>query len=277
MARKLPCSLHRLYEASVQYVESDLDFIQRVYRRKNGRLPYRLREDFCGTALLACEWVKRSTKNSAVGVDLHAPTIRWAKQCNVDRLTGSQKERISLVEGDVLEVEVPGVDVVLGLNFSFCVFKTRALLKRYFVSALNGLNAGGMLVLDIYGGGDSVVAKEDDSRLIPGFMTPEGEQVPEFEYRWEQCSFDAVSHSTRCAIHFDVPGFGVVDHAYTYDWRLWTLPEIQELLLEAGFKTASVYLHGFTDEGESDGVFRRRVRYENEAAWIAYVVGERGA
>ena len=62
--------------------------------------------------------------------------------------------------------------------------------------------------------------------------------------------------------------------AFTYDWRLWTLPEIQELLREAGFASTEVYVDGWDEETEEgDGIYRRRTVLENQAAWVAYVVG----
>jgi len=54
---------------------------------------------------------------------------------------------------------------------------------------------------------------------------------------------------------------------------LWTLPEIQELLIEAGFQSAEVYLHGWNKDGESDETYRRRKTYENSLGWVAYIVG----
>ena len=50
---------HWLYQHSVQNPEYEIQFMRRVYRKTRGRLPMRLREDFCGTAILACEWARR--------------------------------------------------------------------------------------------------------------------------------------------------------------------------------------------------------------------------
>ena len=47
---------HVLYEASVQSVDTETEFLQRVFKRYHGRSFHLLREDFCGTAKLACEW-----------------------------------------------------------------------------------------------------------------------------------------------------------------------------------------------------------------------------
>ena len=49
---------HILYEKSVQTPDSDVQFMKRVFKAERGRLPQVLREDFCGTAALCCEWIK---------------------------------------------------------------------------------------------------------------------------------------------------------------------------------------------------------------------------
>ncbi len=265
--------IHWLYEASVQNVDTDLDFAARVFSRHWKRKPATLREDFCGTAKLACRWVQRNKKNEAWGIDFHQPTLDWGKKYNAAELSEEQLQRLHLICGDVLEVQTPKVDLALALNFSFCVFKQRETLRRYFQTVGKSLNPEGLFVLDIYGGTESVMAKSDDVRLIPGFTTPDGLEIPDFEYTWEQAAYNPINHHTTCHIHFDVPGFGKIDKAFTYRWRLWTLPELQEILLEAGFSRAEVYLHDFDDEGESDEIFRRRKTYENVQGWVAYVVG----
>ena len=53
-------SIHALYEAAVQNVDTDLDFGRRVYKRHNQSEPTHIREDFCGTAKLAARWVQRN-------------------------------------------------------------------------------------------------------------------------------------------------------------------------------------------------------------------------
>jgi hypothetical protein len=270
---KTPPDLHWLYEASVQNVDSDLDFAQRVFSNHWKRRPLTVREDFCGTAKLACHWVQRNEKNEAWGIDFHQPTLDWSVKYNVVDLTEAQKKHLHLVCGDVLETTTPKVDIAFALNFSFCVFKQRKILRQYFQAVRNALNDTGLFVMDIYGGTESVMAKSDDVREIPGFTTPDGVKISDFDYIWEQAEYNPITHHTTCHIHFKVPGVGSINKAFTYDWRLWTLPELQEILLEAGFSKAEVYLHDFNDEGESDETFRRRNTYENAQGWIAYVVG----
>ena len=54
------------------------------------------------------------------------------------------------------------------------------------------------------------------------------------------------------------------------------LPELREILLEAGFKRVSVYWEG-TDEksGEGNGEWTISERGEACQGWIAYLVAER--
>ena len=91
-------------------------------------------------------------------------------------------------------------------------------------------------------------------------------------FMWEQEQFNAVDHHIRCHIHFR-RGATQRRRAFTYDWRLWTLPELRELLAQAGFKSSAAYIEGW-DEGrdEGNGVFRRSARFDNDLSWVAYVV-----
>jgi hypothetical protein len=271
--KKPALDIHWLYEASVQNVDTDLDFAKRVYAKHWKRKPLTAREDFCGTAKLACRWVECSKKHEAWGIDFHQPTLDWGVKYNASKLSEEQKQRLHLICGDVLDSETPKVDMAFALNFSFCVFKQRQLLLDYFKGVQQSLNDKGLFVMDIYGGTESVTAKSDDVREIPGFTTPEGLEISDFDYIWEQAKYNPINHHTTCHIHFKVPGYGNINKAFTYDWRLWTLPELQEILIEAGFSKAEVYLHDFDKDGESDETFRLRKTYENVQGWVAYVVG----
>ena len=67
--------LHALYQESVQNAEFELDFIEATFKEWCDRKPHSMREDFCGTALSCCEWVTRSEKNTAVGVDFEQSVL----------------------------------------------------------------------------------------------------------------------------------------------------------------------------------------------------------
>ena len=268
--KKIP-DLHYLYEASVQGVGTDLDFAARIFKKRNGRKPNDLREDFCGTAALACEWVKRSPKHRAWGVDIDRPTLDWGVAHNVTQLT-PQAGELNLLCADVLKVKTPPVDLVMALNFSYCVFKTRDLVRTYFKQVRKALKKDGLFIMDIYGGTEAVGTKLEP-RKVDAFTFADGTKVPSFKYIWDQAEYNVIDHHVVNYIHFNIPGIGKIEKAFTYDWRLWTLPELQELLIEAGFKSAEIYLHGWTKDCESDDIYRRRTSYENALGWVAYVVG----
>ncbi len=75
-----------------------------------------------------------------------------------------------------------------------------------------------------------------------------------------------------CYIHFAFEDGSKIDKAFSYQWRLWTLPELQELLFEAGFNQVKVYWEG-TDvkTGEGDGVYLDSQTGDADAAWICYL------
>lgn len=269
--KKQKPDLHYLYEASVQGVETDVDFAARIFKKKNGRKPNDLREDFCGTAALACEWVKRSPKHRAWGVDIDQPTLAWGIAHNLPGI-GAGAGQLTLLCDNVLTVKTPPVDLVMALNFSFCVFKTRELLRTYFKQVRKALKKDGLFVMDIYGGTEAVGTKLEP-RKVDAHTAADGTKVPAFQYIWDQAEYNVIDHHVVNYIHFKIPGIGKIEKAFTYDWRLWTLPELQELLIEAGFKSAEVYLHDWTKGGESDDIYRRRTTYENALGWVAYVVG----
>jgi hypothetical protein len=68
----------------------------------------------------------------------------------------------------------------------------------------------------------------------------------------------------------------VINRAFRYDWRLWTLPEVRELLLESGFTRADVYWEDAGADGDGTGVYRKRERGVPEAAWTVYIVAVKG-
>ena len=263
---------YALYEGAVQSVQSDLDFFERVYRRRRGRRFRLLREDFCGTASTACDWVLRGADHRAWGVDRSAEPLAWARRHHLPRL-GDAASRVELVRGDVRDVTRPRVDVVSAMNFSYWVFKRRAELIGYFRQVRRSLRPGGLLFLGTFGGTEAMSANSEQRR-VAGFQGPDGQRIPGFLYVWEQAAFNPVDHGIVCHIHFKLGDGTWKRRAFTYDWRLWTLPEVREALAEAGFAGAEVYVEGWDDrQDESDGIYRRRGRFENQDAWIAVVVG----
>lgn len=255
---------HVLYQESVQAPEEDAHFFARYYKKYTGAPLRHFREDFCGTAILSCEFVRRHRDNHAIGVDLDGPTLAWAREHNVSKLKPDQQKRVSLVQGNVVDVREPKVQVIAGLNFSYSVFKTRSELGTYVKNAFRSLSPGGLFALDAWGGGQAQ------------FLMKEKKKVPGATYVWHQADFDPVTHHILCKIHFEFKDGSKMKNAFIYDWRLWTLPEMRELMEEAGFKDVHVLWEG-TDKktNEGNGVFRRVERGGDEEAWIAYVIGQK--
>lgn len=254
---------HDLYQKSVQDVRWEAGFLERIFHEQRGRAPLSLREDFCGTALAACEWVRRNPRHTAVGVDLDAEVLAWGRQHNLSRLEPDASKRIELLQQDVLKVRTQPVDMLLAFNFSYWIFKERATLKRYFRRARESLNDDGLFLLDAYGGSDAYLEMR------------ERDDLGRFTYIWDQADYDPVSGHTTCHIHFAFPDGSRLNQAFTYHWRLWTLPELTELLREAGFSAVSIYLEGTDPEtGEGTGEFARVDRGEADPAWIAYLVAQ---
>lgn len=265
---------HVLYEASVQCVEADIDFFQRLWKSKHRRALRRLKEDFCGTAALAAEFVRRHPENRAWGVDLHRPTLDWGRRHHLAPL-GKDAGRVHLLEQDVRKVNRPQVEMVAALNFSYSVFKTREELRGYFRNAYASLAPGGVFVVDAFGGTGAMETSEEPRR-IPASVRRDGARIPAFTYVWEQSRFNTITHEILCHIHFRFRDKSMWHRAFTYDWRLWTLPELREIMTEAGFASTEVYMEGWDDEeDEADGIFRRRTFFENMEGWVGYVVGMR--
>ncbi|WP_156427576.1 trans-aconitate 2-methyltransferase [Thiohalocapsa sp. ML1] len=259
---------HRLYERAVQCPEAEVDFLTEHFRRLRGRDARLLREDFCGTAAVCCEWVRRHADNRARGLDLDAAVLDWAGTHNLPLLAPAERARLRLVHADVLTPppdEPP--DLVAAMNFSYWLFAERARLKAYFAAVQRALAADGVFFLDAYGGYDAF-------REIVEERAVEDAQGS-FTYRWEQASYDPISGMMDCHIHFALPDGKALERAFSYRWRLWTLPEIRELLLEAGFRRVIVYWQGWTDDGEADGCFEPAENADADAGWICYLTAEK--
>ena len=254
---------HRLYEAAVQTPDIECEFLDALFQERRGRTPLRLREDFCGTGAMTAEWVRRGNTRIAYGVDLDPQPLAWGEQHHLAKLSPAQRRRVHLQQADVRTARTPPVDVVVALNFSYWVFKDRATLRGYFAAARRALASDGMLVLDAFGGPDAYKIMRERSR------------VRGFEYVWHQQDFDPVSGDYTCHIGFRFPDGSSLPRAFSYHWRLWTLPEIRELLTEAGFSRVAVQMQGYDADGEPDDEYREVVRGDPDPAWIAYLVAER--
>lgn len=255
---------HELYQHSVQDTETEIDFVLETWGELRHRPPLLLREDFCGTAATACEWVRRDDSHYAVGVDLDEDVLAWGEENNLGKLDVEERTRIRLVCDDVLDAAVEPADIVLAMNFSYYLFMNRIDMLAYFECVRAGLADDGIFFLDAYGGYDA-------HRNIVEERECEG-----FTYVWEQANFNPIDGSMDCYIHFAFPDGSRMDRAFSYPWRLWTLPEIRELLEEAGFSDVAVYWEGTDEETqEGDGIYSPAETGDADPGWVCYVVAQR--
>ena len=113
---------YKCYLKSVQSPEHEVEFFNQAFREAFGRKPVTLREDFCGTFAVCCEWVKLGKKRTAIAVDLDAEPLTWGRKNNYAPLNEEQQSRIRILEQDVRKTNRPRVDVLAAQNFSFWIF-----------------------------------------------------------------------------------------------------------------------------------------------------------
>jgi hypothetical protein len=254
---------YHYYLKSVQNPSSDVLFLRDTYKELRGKEPATLREDFCGTFSICCEWVKLANRNRAYGVDLDSEPILYGLTHHVPKLQPPQRERVKVLQENVLNPGLPKADLIAAMNFSHFIFKERAMMKSYFHNCFATLNPGGLLVVDAFGGSQCQEANEEET------------EHKDFSYYWDQESFDPVTNHAMFHIHFKLKGQKKLEKVFSYDWRMWSLPELREMMHESGFRKTHVYWEGSNKAGEGNGKFRAVEKGEECQAWIAYVVGEK--
>jgi hypothetical protein len=256
---------HVLYEKSVQDVTEEYNFVSKTFRKLRGRRPGHVREDFCGTASVCCEWVRRSKGNTAIGVDLDPEVLAWGRKHNLSRLKPDERLRISLVQEDVCQMKTAKpFDVVLAMNFSYQLLMTRKKLGGYFRKVHQALAKDGILFMDAFGGYEAY-------REIKEKTSYKG-----FKYTWEHARYNPIDGNILCHIHFGFPDGSKLKKAFTYDWRLWSLPELCELLDEAGFSKVTVYWEEVDPEtGDGTGVYSPATVGSADPGWVCFLVAEK--
>jgi SAM-dependent methyltransferase len=255
---------HALYERAVQDPPTDVRTLTKLYRRYRKTDPRVLREDFCGSGALAVAWAKSKPTRRAIGVDIDRETLAWGEVHHLEPAGKTLDGRVKLIEANVLDARGgPKADITCALNFSYCTFRERRQLRSYFRAVRRRLADDGLFVLDVLGGTEAMM--EDQNETDHG----------DFVYRWDQAMFDPLTHEMRCHIHFSFPDGSSIAPAFSYHWRLWTAPELRDLLLESGFSNVHVLWEKTDDEGEGTGAFYEPGTVENQECWWTYIVAER--
>jgi len=256
------------YQHSVQEPDHEVRVFDQVYRDAFNTKPLTLREDFCGTFAVSCEWAKSDKNRQAVGLDICPETLDWGIENNLGKLKAKVAERVEVLEQDVRSRTVPQVDVLAAQNFSFWCFKTRAEVVNYFKIAYENLGEKGVMVMDMMGGKECYASDVTDKRTI--IKGKDG-----FKYHWEQAYFNPVTADCSFFIHFKFGDGSMINKAFEYHWRFWTIPEVREMLAEAGFSISKVYWD-IADEDE-DADWQAVDEAPNDDSWLCYVVGVKQA
>lgn len=206
------------YLNSVQSPHTDVEFLRDTYRELKGTRGSTLREDFCGTFKILCEWVKMHSEHQGIGIDLDEEPTNYGKENYLTELSETQQKRIYVYNDNVLKPNLPKADIITAMNFSYFIFKTREVMKEYFGNCLKSLNKNGILVLDCFGG---------SARMEPN----EEETIHDrWSYFWDQESFDPITNHAQFFIHFKRKGEKKREKVFTYDWRMWSIPELRDIL-----------------------------------------------
>ena len=218
---------HELYELCVQ---SPPELVRQL-TVIHGGTPRVLGEDFCGTAAVSVEWTRQVDGGRAIAVDHDDATLA----------RNPRHDAIEVVSGDVVrdtDATRHAADVIWAGNFSIGELHTRQDLLAYLGHARSRLKPGGLFACDLYGGESAYASGSFDVE----HALPDGRVVV---YTWEQRSADPLTGRVRNAMHFEVRRAGAIEQtlrdAFTYDWRLWGVPELRDALAEAGFTAVAVY------------------------------------
>jgi hypothetical protein len=256
-----------LYEAAVQVPEHEVSFFERAFKDAHHRPPEVLREDFCGTALVARAWVASGPARRAFAVDHDPAPLAHGRAEAARTLSEDERARLALVESDVRTVVTPPADVAAVQNFSINELGERTQLVEYLAGVHAALAPEAVLVLDVMGGPLRQVDARTETRRLRGF-----------EMEWAQERFDPIAGRGRFTLSFVLDDGTRLDGAFRYDWRLWSIPELRDALAEAGFAESVVYWAGEdTKRGGHQGVYKRRREAPAEPSFVAYVVGVRRA
>lgn len=258
-----------LYEIAVQCPPIEAAFLDAVHAGN----PRVLGEDFAGPAGVSRAWLAMGDDRRAIATDLDDEPLRHAVRRLVEKQGEGAVERLTIRERDALEVG-DRADVIASLNFAVCELHRRDRLLTYLRNCLFRLEAGGVLVCDLYGGVDAMLPGTSEQVI----ETEQGELV----YTWEQVEADATTSRVRNAIHFELPDGTTIDRAFGYDWRLWSPAELRDAMREAGFRTTEVYAHYGEAMDEDGNLLVEPISTDEESGeiapdlddqWVLYIVG----
>ena len=234
----------------------------------HGDNPRTLGEDFCGPGAVARAWLQLTDDRHAVCVDLDDEPLSYMRHRIAEELPPDAQARLTIRQTDVRTCD-DAADVIAALNFGICELHARADLLAYLRAAHNRLSAHrGVLVVDLYAG---------PSAFVPGATDVEIDtESGTVTYTWEQVTADPLTGRVTNHIHFALPDGRTIRDAFVYDWRLWSIPEIREAMIESGFASTDVYTsYGDAMDGDGNLLVRPASRedIDPDEDLVAYIVG----
>ena len=248
------------YKQSVQSPKQDIRFFQKIYKDYFKKSAHVFREDFCGTFYVGYHWVKSHPKNQAIVIDIDKKPINYGKTHHLLKLKPKEQSRLTILNKNVLSRGLPKAEIITVSNFSYYNIKERTLMLKYFKNIKKSLYKKGLFIIDVLGGPDC----EGVSEEVVKHKT--------FTYYWDQYYFNPINNHAKFYIHFKRRGEKKQKKAFYYEWRLWSLPELRDLLQEAGFTKVDVYWEQSNKKGEGNGVFKKSTEGDLCDTWIAYIV-----
>jgi len=260
MTRRQTNDIHELYLASVQDPESDVKRISNIFSNHFNKLALTLREDFSGTFTISCSWVQSDKLRSAIAIDIDQKTLQYGKDNYLKNLSSDEQKRIKVLQSSAI-TKTEKVDITATFNFSYCLIHKRKVLLEYLKKVHQSLNNDGMLIMDIMGGSDSEIPEIQETEINGHpHITP-------FTFEFERKDFNPISRISNYAIHFKYPDKNEINNAFKYEFRMWSITEIRDLLEEAGYSKSIIY---FEDD---NGEYYQSEVEENTISWNAFIVG----
>ena len=132
-----------------------------------------------------------------------------------------------------------------------CVRATRVHARGEARAALDATR--GLFVLDVFGGGDVLRGRRKTRRPVSDEGHDGGDSDSDggggggsdfagVELEFETASWDPIAAEQHCRINFLFPDGSAMRGAFEYNWRLWSIPELRDVLADAGFSRT----HGTT-------------------------------
>lgn len=254
-----------LYIESVQDPEGVVRFLDHIYRNKmfhDPYIPFMLREDFAGTGINCHEWLKSNSvpepsHNKAMAVDIDSEPIQKGVDMFGDTYHGN---RMYFHCEDSFVYDEPA-DMIICLNSSIFSVHSREELLRYFNDSYRRLDRDdGVFIFEIYGGPFAYMPGKDEV----GF--------DDFTFVWQQEEVDLLSGHSKNSISFKIPDGDDMERAFTYDHRIWSFPELMDILGETDFRDTEVYLNTDFESSKEPDSYEPVDKVDVNTSFEAYIV-----